>query len=176
MPSVWEFSNSKHAFGNQYAIAVGMSGGIGRLEPKAKLRDFFINLHPVSLKVGNGKNYDINGYANYSKCIQVFDAQTNQSRVGCGSGAEDFGNYRCAFKLGENGNCLLRHAFPSGVKFRVTVNLTEEPNGWFHGWMKDPDVKIVPLMSEGVRLSVEAESTKQPGFSWGKNFSSMSEE
>jgi hypothetical protein len=26
MPSLWEFTDSRHAYGNQYAIAVGMSG------------------------------------------------------------------------------------------------------------------------------------------------------
>lgn len=176
MPSLWEFSDSKHAFGNQYAIAVGMSGAIGKSEAKGSHRDFFINLHPVSLKIGNGRNYDVNNYANYSKCMQFVDAASNRSYIGCGGGAEDFGNYRCAFKLGENGNCLLRHAFPSGVKFRVTVDLTVEPNGWFHGRMKDPDVKIETLTSGGIRLAVEAESTKQPVFYWGKSFSSMNVE
>jgi hypothetical protein len=176
MPSLWEFADSRHEFGNQYGIAVGMSGRLGKLEAKGIHRDFFINLHPVSLKVGSGKNYDVNNFANYSKCIQFLDSLTGRSYLGCGGGAEDFGNYRCAFKLGENGNCLLRHAFPTGVKFRITVDLTTEPSGWFHGRMKDPDVKIEELSSGGIRLSVEAEATKQPVFYWGKDFSSMSAE
>lgn len=173
MPSLWEFKDSRHTFGNQYAIAVGMSGSLGKTEAKANHRDFFINLHPVSVKIGSGKVYDVNNYANYSKCMQFVESRTNRSYIGCGGGAEDFGNYRCAFKLGENGNCLLRHSFPAGIKFRVTVDLSEEPNGWFHGRMKDPDVSIEALSSGGVRLSVEAESTRQPVFYWGKSFSSM---
>jgi hypothetical protein len=173
MPSVWEFSSTRHEFGNQYAIAVGMSGAIGKTDPRASHRDFFINFHPVSLKIGNGGNPDVNGYSNYSKCIQFLDSQTSRSYLGCGGGAEDFGNYRCAFKLGENGNCLLRHAFPTAVKFRVTVDLTTEPNGWFHGRMKDPEVRIEKLDQGGVRLSVEAQPTKQPVFYWGKKFSDM---
>jgi hypothetical protein len=175
MPSLWEFQNSRHAFGNQYAIAVGMSGNIGKGQQVGNHRDFFINLHPVSLKVGSGGTYDVNSFANYSKCLEVVDPSTGQSHVGCGGGAEDFGNYRCAFKLGENGNCLLRHAFPEGVKFRVTVDLSKEPNGWFHGRMKDPEIKVEPIGVGGVRLIVEGMSTKQPVFYWGDNFSSMTE-
>jgi hypothetical protein len=174
MPSLWEFPDTKHSQGKEFGVAVGMSGSINANAAKGTNRDFFINLHPVSLKLGNGGNNDVNGYANYSKCQQYLDAQTGRSYIGCGSGAEDFGNYKCAFKLQENGNCLLRHAFPSDVEFRVTVDLSEEPNGWFHGRMKDPEILINNLDSGALRLSVTAKATRQPVFYWGKSYSEMS--
>ena len=176
MPSVWEFADTSHAFGKQFGVAVGMSGSLRVDEARSTKRDFFINLHPVSLKLGTGGGDDVNGYANFSKCIQYYDSATTRAYVGCGAGAEDFGNYKCAFKLQENGNCLLRHAFPVGIEFRVTVDLSEEPNGWFHGRMKDPEILIDKRDTGGVRLSVSAQSTRQPVFYWGKSYAQMSPE
>lgn len=172
-PSLWEFSDSVHSFGKQMAISVGMSGNYRRGAISVGRDNFFVNLHPVSLQLGSGSSSNPDGFENYHKCIQKRDPVTGIYSVSCAAGSALNSKYNCAFHLSENGNCWVMQPFPSDLRFRVTLDLREEPVGWFHGRMKDPVIEI-SNQDNGVRLSVLAESTKQPVFYWGKEFKDMS--
>jgi hypothetical protein len=42
----------------------------------------------------------------------------------------------------DDGICFQREAFPSDVKYSVSIRLSQSIGGWIHGRMKTPEVAI----------------------------------
>lgn len=61
----------------------------------------------------------------------------------------------------EDGACALKAGFPSGYRFKLVINLSDTPVGWFHGRLKSPDVTLNPLNNQ-YQLSVTAEPVTVP--------------
>jgi hypothetical protein len=173
-PSVWTIDGAKHAFGAQYALAVSLRGGYGNGNSQAP--ELNINLYAVNYSAGIGERDDSNGIPNYFKCNQAKDATTGKFSIRCGMGAEEFGLYKCALKVQKNGACLMQHAFPENFRFGVSLRLSKEPTGWFHGRMKDPTIEVAKLAGSAVRLSVESAPTRVPILYQESKYSAMSAE
>jgi hypothetical protein len=171
-PSVWTIDGAEHAFGKQYGLAVSLRGGYGN--GKQTIPELNMNLYAVNYSAGVGEAADENGIANFRQCNQVKDPQTGKFSLKCGGGAQEFGLYNCALKVQKNGACLLQHAFPENLRFSVSLRLSSEPTGWFHGRMKDPAIEVSKLGGSSVRLSVEAAPTRVPILYFEQNYSNMS--
>jgi hypothetical protein len=159
-PSVWTIAKAPHAFGAQYAVAVSLRGTYGN--GSATNPELNMNLWAVNYSAGVGETADGNGFPNFASCIQAKDQSSGRQYLQCGMGAEEYGKYRCALKVQKNGACLMTHAFPQEYRFQIALRLSQEPSGWFHGRMKDPNISITPLTGKSVRLTVQAAPTKVP--------------
>lgn len=173
-PSVWTMDKAPHAFGSQYAVAVSLRGGYGRGNSQAP--ELNMNLYAITYSQGIGEADDSNGIPNFFKCNQAKDKDTGKFSMRCGMGAEEFGKYKCALKVQKNGACLMQHAFPEGYRFGVSLRLSQEPTGWFHGRMKDPNIAVSKISGSAVKVSVEAAPTKVPVLYQETNYSAMSPE
>ncbi|MBP6187138.1 MAG: hypothetical protein KA421_05220 [Rhodoluna sp.] len=173
-PSVWTLDKAPHAFGAQYALAVSLRGGYG--QGNTQTPELNMNLYAVTYSQGIGEADDSNGIPNFFKCNQAKDKDTGKFSLRCGMGAEEFGQYKCALKVQKNGACLMQHAFPEGYRFGVALRLSNEPTGWFHGRMKDPNISVAKLTGTSVKVSVEAAPTKVPVLYQEAKYSAMSAE
>jgi hypothetical protein len=172
-PSIWKLPGMPHAGGDEYAVIAGIDGMYHKSDINYRNDDFYLSLYPVSRKTGIQAPADINGYENYSKCIQRFDSN-GRGFLGCGSGAQDLGNFRCAVKTNRNGDCYLQRPFPAGARFEISVRLAKEPISWMHGRMLNPTIDIAKLSNGAVSLKVQAGSVKVPVFYFGSQYSAMS--
>ncbi len=170
-PSIWNFPNSPHSNGNLYGLTVGVSGEFTKGSKSTNWTSFYVNLQAVSLKNGFGKITDINGFENFPKCIQ--SKQGERSFYSCGSGAEEYGQYRCAIKSTENGDCYLNHSLPKEMKFKVNLRLSKEPNGWLHGRVFNPEISI-KNSNNVFEVSISGVASEVPTFYTGGQFNDLS--
>ena len=159
-PSIWSIPGAAHAFGDEYVLLVSLSNAIDRSRDLSSGASFAINLFPISRYATGFTNPDSNGFANYPRCFQK-EESNGRLFVACGSGAQEFGNYRCAAKMIEKATCLLRHAFPTDIRFKVTVRLKTEPAAMLHGRLQDPAIEITKTLNS-TKISVEAGSVRVP--------------
>ncbi len=174
-PSIWKIPGAPHAGGIEYSIIAGLDGFFHKSDTNYRYEDFYLNLYPVSRKAGIWAGTDINGFENYSKCIQK-NAANGDGYLACGGGAQEFGNFKCAVKTDQNGDCYLQRPFPSGSRYEVKIRLAKEPISWLHGRMLNPTIAISERASGGVTLSVEAGSVKVPVFYSGNQYSALDED
>jgi hypothetical protein len=173
-PSIWNLSGAEHAFGSEYAISVGLAGGAKTGGTVRNISEFYIRLSPVSELPTSNSVKDVNGYSNFPYC-QELNQPGSKPTTGCGGGAQEYGQYRCAFKMIENATCLLQHAFPEGVRFKVAIRMKTEPNGMFHGRLNNPSISVEAI-STGTRITVEAGSVKVPSLYYGDYWNNLSQE
>ena len=171
-PSIWKIPGAPHAGGIEYAIVAGLDGLYHKTDPNYRFEDFYLYLSPVSRKSGIWAGTDINGFENYSKCIQKLSA-SGDGYLACGGGAQEFGVFNCAVKTDQNGDCYLQRPFPADIRYGIKVRLAKEPISWLHGRLLNPIIQISKLATGGVELSVEAGSLKVPIFYSGGNYSSL---
>ena len=173
-PSIWKLSGLPHAGGNEYAIVSGLDGIYNKSNSFDRFEDFYLYLFPVSRMTGISAQTDVNGFENFSKCIQKIDTNGRGS-LACGGGAQEFGNFRCAVKTDQNGDCYLQRPFPMEARFEINIRLAKEPIGWMHGRMLNPSIDVSQNQIGGVNLKVEAGAVKVPTFYYGDQFSKQSE-
>jgi hypothetical protein len=169
-PSIWSLSQTPHSIGNLYGLTVGISGQYSATSKSANWESFYVRLNAVSLKNGFGISTDINGYENFPKCIQLTDS--NWSHLGCGSGAEEYGKYRCAIKSTENNDCYLDHTLPKNIVFKVNLKLSKEPNGWLHGRVFDPTISI-SKNDQVIKMSLSGRTSEVPTYYSGAQYSEL---
>jgi hypothetical protein len=171
-PSIWKMPGLPHPGGDEYAIVVGLDGVYDKSNINNREQNFYLNLFPVVRKTGIFAPIDGNGFDNVNKCIQR-TAADGKAYLGCGGGAQDFGNFRCAVKTDQNGDCYLQKPFPSNSSFEVIIRLASEPIGWMHGRLLNPIIDISNNSQGGVTLKVEAGSVKVPILYYGNQYSVM---
>ncbi len=173
-PSIWSFSKAKHAYGAEYAIAIGSGTQTSFVSPQS-MSNLFAYLYPVSVRAGVGdqtRNKD--GYTNLPECIQLQIPLTGVFRAGCAGGGHDgIGKYNCPLQLDTNGDCLLQHEFPTGYKFQVSIRLSTQPSGWLYGRLLDPLISISGISTGGTRVVVTALPTKVPAVYAGDSWNSL---
>jgi hypothetical protein len=172
-PGLWNLTNTPHSSGVLYGLTVGINGEFVRGGKSVDWNSFYANLQAVSLKSGFGKFTDRNGFENFPKCIPV--ERSNNSSYGCGSGAEEFGQHRCSIKSTENGDCYLNHSLPKDTKFKVNLRLSQEPNGWLHGRVFNPEISI-KNSNKVVEVSISGVASEVPTFYSGGQFNNLSKE
>lgn len=170
-PSIWKIQGAEHGFGSEYGLMVSVSNGIQFGRDISNNSSFSVNLFPISRLNTDYSTPDINGYSNYPKCLEN-NSTPGLTSVGCGGGAQEFGRYRCALKMIANATCLLQHAFPENIRFRVVTRLAKQPSAMLHGRLKDPSISI-STTTGATTISVEAGSVRVPILSSGGDFNSL---
>ena len=174
-PGLWNLTNTPHGSGTLFGLTVGINGEFLKGAKSAKWNSFYASLQAVSLKPGLGKFTDINGFENFPKCIPT--TRFGNSNYGCGGGAEEFGLHRCAIKSTENGNCYLSHGLPKDVTFKVSLRLSQEPNGWLHGRVFNPSISIknsVKDLIKVVDVSISGVTSEVPTYYSGGQYNELS--
>ncbi len=136
--SLFELPQAAHGGGNTYYLSVLTEGGV-RSDGSANLERFSIRLNPVRLKTGDG-------------AIQESDSGWRQvTNAGSGNQVGDWvqagfgfsGKSFCVAGSASERLCAQRYAFPSGKKFYVKVRMQQQPGGWMHGRIYQPEISIV---------------------------------
>lgn len=172
-PSVWRIPDAPHAAGNLYLLIAGQQGAIrsGRVEDLK----IYAQLIPVSELRGmwNGQ-IDGNGFGVIAQCIEAPLEGGLTEVKGCGAGAYDFGQYRCAI-WEQDGTCLLKKAHRLSDSISITLRLKNEPTGWLHGRIENPVVET--KTESGLKtLKVTAKPVRVPILYHGANYSEMPQE
>jgi hypothetical protein len=153
---------------------ITVSNGFQVGQATSNTSSFSVNLFPISRLNTDYAVPDMNGYSNYPKCIEN-KSVPGLTTVGCGGGAQEFGRYRCALKMITNATCLLQHAFPENIRFKVVTRLSKQPSAMLHGRMSDPIISITAV-DNAASISVEAGSVRVPVLSSGGDFNSLSKD
>ena len=170
-PSIWSIPGAPHAFGSEYGVVVGLDNNFQVGQSSFTDAAFYMNIFPISRMATAFTAPDINGYANYAKCQEKKSGEI--TTIGCGAGAQEFGKYRCALKMIEGATCLLQHAFPRDVRYKLVVRLGQEPSGMLHGRIRDPQISITPG-TNFTTISVEAGTVQVPVLYSGGDWNSLS--
>jgi hypothetical protein len=161
--SLYSFADFGHDFGNEYAVTATLSGwqtGDGQFGSQS----VFASINPVSIQVTPCSDSD-NG-----RCTDDADNR--------GTAVDQDQGYKCfawdvtesntdndtAISFGNDGDestCVLKHAFPADVTFKLKLRLSKEPGGWVHGRMANPSVSFEKSGSNTV-MTVAAEPVKVP--------------
>jgi hypothetical protein len=135
--SLFELPQAAHGGGNTYYLSVLTEGEV-RSGETASLNGFSIRLNPVRLKSGD-------------RAIQQSDSGWRQiTDTGAGNQVGDWvqagfgfsGKSFCVAGSATEGLCAQRYAFPSGKKFYVKVRMQNQPAGWMHGRIYQPEISI----------------------------------
>lgn len=173
-PGIWLLEGAPHAGGNEYALSVSLSNSVNRQPSDRTDADLDVQLFPISRLETGFTVEDVNGFSNIYKCIQRTDS-SGEKTIGCGGGAQEFGRYRCAMKMIEKGTCLLRKAFPTGMRYKLKVQFANEPAGMMHGRLLSPEIELSRNI-QGYLLTVEAGSVRVPILSSGDYYTNLSSE
>ena len=169
-PSVWRVPGAPHAFGDLYLVIAGHAGGIanGRFNDKR----LYTQVVPVSEKFGawNGV-IDENGFGVIGQCNTNLNSTGLLEVIGCGSGAQDFGLFRCAI-WEQDGTCLLQRAHKLDTSISLGIRFSGEPSGWLHGRIQDPKVKISKVGNFS-KLEVTANPVRVPILYHGGDYSAL---
>ena len=81
--------------------------------------------------------------------------------------------FRCIAPYGTNNDqCLIAHAFPENIRFKLKIQLPKAPLGWIHGRMIDPNIDIAKTGSN-YTVTVEASPARIPSLFHAANWSEL---
>ncbi len=151
-PSIWSFPGLQHSGGtSDYLASFGVEAYFNG-KSVAQFNSYNVNINPVSIKAGRwGRN-------------EVKDASSKNASCKSACGMELLGHsYEDKFVCAslDDGFCAMRETFPSDVRFKISVRLSQSPTGWLHGRLKSPKVEIKEIGS-GVSITIEAEPVTVP--------------
>lgn len=157
-PGLWTLTNAPHSGGTSYHVSVQLAGGRVGGSTATVPRSVVATISPVSL-FQTACNEQSNG-----TCMDRYiEESTSDGRTSVnfqGVAADQDQGIRCV-GWGENSVCALKHAFPAGIRYQITVRLSQSPGGWLHGRMSDPTASLTT--QNGVTtMVVNAAPTKVP--------------
>jgi len=139
--SLFSLPQAPHDGGDLYYLSTLMTGGSdGR---KLNLRRFSVKLYPVKLETVPSlcgvTNCNDTGWG----VVKAGDPGNPTGKDAWQRSAPGFsGANFCVAGSAKERLCAQRYAFPAGLRFYVTVKTRQLPNGWLHGRLVEPDVKI----------------------------------
>jgi len=157
-PSLWTLSGLPHGFGNDYEVAVQISGSKVDGDTLNQPRSFSAVITPVSVF-----QTDCDPQNDGSQCRDKWVADVNDGRTGknfWSTSHDESQGYLCR-SWSEDQKCTLQHAFPVGAKFTVKVRLSTSPSGWLHGRLQEPVASIVRA-NNVTTVSITAGSVQVP--------------
>ena len=167
MPSIWSIPGAAHKSGNEYAVIAGITGKAA-IRPGSGFNYSYMQLSlvPVVLKdFGTGQNSQTAGWGDGKPLEGVYYDYCGQSQRSSAAKFTNCGHVngeQCLLPTNEQGKCYVEEAFGSSHRFKVQLRLAKEPNGWMHGRMTNPDISIKTDGSQGLQLSVAADTTDVP--------------
>ncbi len=158
-PSLWTLDGLPHGFGNDYEVAVQISGSKINGDALKPPRSFSAVITPVSIF-----QTDCDPLTSGAQCRDKWmpDVLPNgrTAKNFWADGYDQSQGYLCR-SWNEDQKCTLQHAFPVGARFTVKVRLSTSPSGWLHGRLKDPVASIVRA-NKVTTVTVSAGSIKVP--------------
>jgi len=157
-----------------YLVTVAIEG-TNSANDKQTARSFFASITPVTFRDTSCDERFTGGSAPYQIGLACMDSINRAHVIG-----EDLG-IRCLASDVVDGNndgkiwgsdpntkdrslCALKQAFPNGVRFTVKARLSDEPSGWLHGRMDNPQVSFDTADGK-TTVSVTAGPVKVPAHS-----------
>ncbi len=156
---IWTVTGAPHKFGNQYAVFV-IAEGRTSLRNKngwpAAYDALSARIVPVSVQKTSKRT---SGWGTFQDNLLRPDTKANTRG---GPFYDNNEGFRCVAPYGINDDqCLIAHAFPENVRFKLSVQLPKAPLGWIHGRMIDPAIDISKTGSN-YTINVEANPARIP--------------
>ena len=155
--SVYQVKSAPFQGGDKYYVEATLTGGGG---PNSQVNpgDFSVYVFPVAIRTGITT---INNWPNagISKLTDSGAGHTTGTYVYASPGL--ISGTSCLVISGQDKRCLERYAFPANINFYVTLKLKKEPNGWMHGRISNPTIKITDN-KEFVSVDIQAEPIAVP--------------
>jgi len=140
---------------DKYLVNVQLTGDRSNGAQKFTLKTLNANISPVVIQNGSYMRM-------YAMDSTTTDPNCATLNIRCGLGVDGHSQSStlpCASV--EDGACALKTGFPAGYRFKLVVNLSNTPVGWFHGRLKTPDLSLNPSNGQ-YQLSVTAEPVTVP--------------
>ncbi len=145
VPSIWTTTDSSGTK-KQYLITAGLSGYYG---DGSFIRGNFSQVIPVELIP-----------TVFQDPTFPFDIPIPQcDDQGC-SGSSDYEGTRCTVYTSD-GFCAKTKSFGEGDRIELSLSMTLQPNGWFHGRIQDPELSIAKKGNQTV-VTVSAAPVRVP--------------
>ena len=148
-PTLIRVPGAPHNGGDTYLVKAQMVGSKWQANQSLSIDSFAISLTAVKLIAGK---YTYSGVStNPNLYIKGFD----------NIGSEN-GTYPSTCAIASPTECAAKYSLPLGLRFGVTVDLSQKITGWLHGRVKGPSIQVSTNKSGGSTLSVSAEPIKIP--------------
>ena len=148
-PTLIRVPGAPHNGGDTYLVKAQMVGSKWQANQPFIVDSFAISLTAVKLIAGK---YTYSGAStNPNLYIKGFD----------NIGSEN-GTYPSTCAIASPTECAAKYALPLGLRFGVTVDLSQKITGWLHGRVKGPSIEVLTNKFGGSTLSVSAEPIKIP--------------
>lgn len=157
---IWTITGAPHKYGNQYAVIVNASGQV-------QTRNAFsgwplaydglaARIVPVSVQKTVKRQQ---GWGSFQDNLLRPDTKANTRG---GPFYDNNEGFRCISPYGtDNDQCLIAHAFPENVRFKLKIQLPIAPIGWLHGRMIEPVIDIART-SNNYTVTVESNPARIP--------------
>jgi hypothetical protein len=156
---IWTLSGAPHKYGNQYAVIVNATGQVrgtttsGWPSAYASLN---ARIAPVSIQKTTKRDL---GWGTHQDNLLRPDTKANTRG---GPFYDNNEGFRCISPYGSNNDqCLIAHAFPENISFKLKIQLPMAPLGWLHGRMIDPNIDISKSGSN-YTITVQASPARIP--------------
>jgi len=147
-PTLIHIPSAPHAGGDTYLIKVEQKGARQiKYSPDFMVRSLIASV--TAVKIIDGK-YAFGGVSTDAKLYLP-----NFDNIG-----DNVYPSLCA--IASNTQCAARYSIPTGLRFGMTIDLSNKITGWLHGRVKAPTVDVSSNKAGGTTLSVLAESIKIP--------------
>jgi hypothetical protein len=173
--SIYSLSGSSFqhagASGN-YLVTVSISGS-NSADDTSQTRSLFASITPVSVKTPTTCDEDNNGQCMDTYFGGVAVDQDNAYRCIAWDAVDGNNDRKIDYNANsDSSSCLLKRAFPAGIRFTVVTRLSTTPSGWLHGRMKDPSITFTP-QSNFTSVSIAAEPVTVPVVAGSGAFNSL---
>ena len=156
---IWTIAGAPHKFGNHYAVFVIAEGTANRGGSKgwpAAYGTLSARIVPISIQKTTKRT---TGWGTQQDNLLRPDTKANTRG---GAFYDNNEGFRCIAPYGtQDDQCLVSHAFPENIRFKLSVQLPVAPLGWIHGRLIDPSVDISKTGSS-YTITVEANPARIP--------------
>ena len=133
--SLWTFSGLTHSAGSEFLVSSLLAGVY-----KKGSTPRFDSLKTLVQPISEVKDGDINRVRAMNTDLNFMTPTLISNMAGWTGGQKGMPQKNCA--ASDDGICFQREAFPSDVKYSVSIRLSQSIGGWIHGRMKTPEVAI----------------------------------
>jgi hypothetical protein len=173
--SIYSLSGSsfQHAGASgDYLVTVTISGS-NSADDTSQTRSLFASITPVSVKTPTTCDEDNNGQCMDTYFGGVAVDQDNAYRCIAWDAVDGNSDGKIDYNANsDSSSCLLKRAFPAGIRFNVVARLSTTPSGWLHGRMKDPSITFTP-QTNYTSVSIAAEPVTVPVVAGSGAFNSL---
>ncbi|MEY4290690.1 MAG: hypothetical protein RL130_632 [Actinomycetota bacterium] len=156
---IWTIPGAPHKFGNQYAVIVNASGQVQSNASSGwplAYDALSARIVPVSIQKTEKRTQ---GWGTFQDNLLRPDTKANTRG---GPFYDNNEGFRCISPYGSNNDqCLIAHAFPENIRFKLKIQLPMAPIGWLHGRMIEPVIDIAKEASH-YTVTVDANPARIP--------------